>query len=139
MTTAVLGGVKTFLLNHGQVKHLMSISIPTPKKGDVTTCTNNCTIALFPQANKIILRIILKQLESYIGYETPMEQAGLKKECGARDQIANVSESWTGQGSTTRMSNCFIYYTKDFDSVQHLKMWNSMRSVGIPKHLAVLI
>jgi len=37
------------------------------------------------------------------------------------------------------MSTCFIDYTKALDSVQHLKMWNSIRSVGITKHLTVLI
>jgi hypothetical protein len=68
-----------------------------------------------------------------------MEQAGLRKGHGAREQIANVSESWTQQGSTTKMSNCFIDYTKNFYSVQHPKMWNSIRSVGIPKNLTVLI
>jgi len=139
MTTVVSGGVKTFLLNHGQVKHLTAIFIPSPMKADVKKCTNNCTIALFPHENKILMRNFKKQLKSYIGYETPMEQTGLRKGHRAREQIASVSESWTAQGSTTKLSNCFIYYTKDFDSVQHLKMWNSMRSVGIPKHLAVLI
>ena len=29
------------------------------------------------------------------------------------------------------MSICFLDYTKVFDSVQHLKMWNTTRSVGI--------
>jgi hypothetical protein len=87
------------------------------------------------------MRIIQKQLETYtyIGHETPMEQPGLRKGCGARDQISNVSETWTAQGSTTKMSKCFRDYTKDFDSLQHLKMWNSKRSVGISKHLTVLI
>jgi hypothetical protein len=118
---------------------ITSIFIPSPKKGDVTNCTNKCTIALFAHANKILLRIIQKQLEMYIGYEMPMEQTGLRKGHGAREQIANVNESWTAQGSTIKMSKCFIYYTKDFDSVQHLKMWDSIRSVGITKHLTVLI
>jgi hypothetical protein len=67
------------------------------------------------------------------------EQAGLRKGRGAREQIVDVSDSWRAQGSTTKMSKCFIDCTKDFDSVQHLKMWNSIRSVGIPKHLTVLI
>jgi hypothetical protein len=67
MTTAVTGGVKTFLLNHGQVKYLTPIFVPSPKKEDVTKGTNNCTIVLFPDANKILLRIIQKQLESHIG------------------------------------------------------------------------
>jgi hypothetical protein len=138
MTTAVQGWVKTFLLNHGQVKHLTSIFITSPKKGDVTKCTN-CTTALFPHANKILLKTIQMQLELYIGYEMPMEQAGLRKGHGTRANIANVNVSWTAQGSTIKMSNCLIDYTKGFDSVQHLKMWNSIRNLGITKHSTVLI
>jgi len=75
----------------------------------------------------------------HIGYETLMEQAGLRKVCGAREQTASVNESWTVQGSTTKMSIWFIDYTKDFENVQNFKMWNSIGSVGIPKHLTVLI
>jgi len=52
-----------------------------------------------------------------------MEQAVLRKGRLERDQIAIVSESWTVQGSTTRMSIRFKDYTKDFDKVQHFKMW----------------
>jgi len=33
-----------------------------------------------------------------------MEQAGLRKGCGAREQTASANESWTVQGSTTKMS-----------------------------------
>jgi hypothetical protein len=43
-------------------------------KGHVTKYTNNCTTAVFPHANKILLRIIQQQLESDTGHETPMEQ-----------------------------------------------------------------
>jgi hypothetical protein len=85
------------------------------------------------------MRIIKKLLQSYIRYETPMEQPGLRKGHGARDQIVTVSKSWTAHGSTTKMSICFIDYTKDFDSVQQSKMWNSIRSLGITKHLTLLI
>ena len=126
-------------MNHGQVKHLKSIFIPSTRKGDVTKGTKNCTIAIFPHVNKILLTIVQKQLESYNGYETRMEQAGLRKGRGAREDTASVNESWTAQGSTTKMSNCFIDYPKDFDSVQHLKMWNSIRSGGMLKHLPGLI
>jgi len=68
-----------------------------------------------------------------------MEQAGLREGHGARVQIASVSDSWTAQGNTTKMSNWFMDYKKDIDSVQHLKIWNSIRSVRISKHLTVLI
>jgi hypothetical protein len=135
LTTTVPGWVKIFLLNHGEVKQLMSIFILSPNKRDV----RNCTIVIFPHVNKILLRIIKKQLELCIGPETPMEQAGLRKWREAVEQIANVSDSWRAQGSTTKMSICFIDYAKDFDNVQHFKMWNSIRSVEIIKLLTVLI
>jgi len=66
MTTAVPGGVNTFLLNQGQVKHMTCIFVPSPKKQDVTKSTNNWTFALFPHANKILLRNTKKQHESYL-------------------------------------------------------------------------
>jgi hypothetical protein len=58
MTTVVPLKGNTFPLNHGQVT---SIFIPSPEK-DVTKCTNNCTNALFPNANKMHLRKKKKQL-----------------------------------------------------------------------------
>ena len=99
MTTAFLGVIKIFLLNHGQVKYLTSIFVHLPKKRDVTNCTNNCIIALFPHANKVLLRFIQIQLETHIMYETPMEKAGLRKWRGAREKIVKISESWRAQGS----------------------------------------
>ena len=43
-----------------------------------------------------------------------MEQAGLRKGRGAGDRMTTVSESWRVQGGTTKMSICFIDYTKIF-------------------------
>ena len=74
-----------------------------------------------------------------IAYKTPMEQAGFRKGHRAKEQITSVSESWAPQGSTTKMSICFTDYTKKLDSVQHLTMWNTIRSVGRTKHLTVFI
>jgi hypothetical protein len=61
MTTVVPGGFNTFILNHVRVKYLTPVFVPSPKKGYITKCTNNCTIALFPHAKKILLRIIKKK------------------------------------------------------------------------------
>jgi len=90
ISTTTLGpeGINKILLNHGQLKHLTCIFIPSPKKGVVTKCTNSTT-ALFPHTNKIPLRITKKQLVSYIGHETPMEQTGLSKGYGTNDQMTN--------------------------------------------------
>jgi len=45
MTTVVPEGVKTFLINHGQVKHLTSIFIPSPK--NVHKQMHHCAIASY--------------------------------------------------------------------------------------------
>jgi hypothetical protein len=34
---------------------------------------------------------------------------------------------------------CYVDYAKAFDSVEHSKMWNSMRNMGIPEHVIGLI
>jgi len=67
-----------------------------------------------------------------------MEQGVLRERYGTNEKIPSVSEAWRVQGSTTKHQN-LIDYTKGFDSVQHLKMWNIIRGVGISKHLTVLI
>jgi hypothetical protein len=51
-----------------------------------------------------------------------MDQEGLRKGRGAREQISIVSESWRIQGSTRKMSNSLIDCTKGFGSMQHLKI-----------------
>jgi hypothetical protein len=62
ITTAVQGGVKKFLLKHGQVKHVTSVFIHSPKKWDVTEYTKNGKTALLHYANKILFRIIKSNL-----------------------------------------------------------------------------
>jgi hypothetical protein len=109
-----------------------SLFIPLPKK-DVRGCSNNRTIALTPHASKILLRIIQKRLKPYIKLEMPVEQAGFRKGRGTRDQIATVR--WVLERTRERNKPvylCFIDYAKAFDSVEHSKMWNSMRNMGYP-------
>src|SRR5215467_9204708 len=34
---------------------------------------------------------------------------------------------------------CFIDYNKAFDCVEHSRLWNTLRSMGVPEHLIILI
>jgi hypothetical protein len=62
MITFAPGGLNMSDLDHGQVKRLTHIFVNSAKEGDVTTCTKNSTIVLFPRANKIFPTIIQKTL-----------------------------------------------------------------------------
>jgi len=67
--------VKAFLLNHWQVQFLSSLFISLTNKGYGTHCANNCSIAVFRYAIRILLKTFL-QLETHIEYGKPVEQAG---------------------------------------------------------------
>jgi hypothetical protein len=34
---------------------------------------------------------------------------------------------------------CFIDYSKAFDCVDHNRLWNNLRDMGVPEHLIILI
>ena len=56
--------------------------------------------------------------------ELPDVQAGFRKGRGTRDQIANIL--WIADKAREFQKNiyfCFIDYTKDFDWVDHNKLW----------------
>ena len=62
---------------------------------------------------------------------------GLRKGRGTKAQIASIS--WITEKAKEFQKNiCFIDYTKDFDCVDHNKMWKILE-MGIPDHLTCLL
>ena len=43
------------------------------------------------------------------------------------------------QESSRKISTCFIDYAKDFDCVDHNKLWKILKEMGIPDHLTCLL
>ena len=43
------------------------------------------------------------------------------------------------QDSSRKTSFCFIDYAKDFDCVDHSKLWKILKEMGIPDHLICLL
>ena len=79
-------------------------------------------------------------MESHINREISDTQAGFRKKRGTRDQIANlrwIMERQREYNQDTYL--CFIDYSKAFDCVDHEKMWNTLRVMGIPQHLICLM
>ena len=71
--------------------------------------------------------------------ELPDVQAGFRKGGGTRDQIANIC--WIIEKAREFQKNiyfCFIGYAKDFDCVNHSKLWKILKEMGIPDHLTCL-
>ena len=56
------------------------------------------------------------------------------------DQIANIH--WIIEKAKEFQKNiyfCFIDYAKDFDCVDHNKLWKILKEMGIPGHLIYLL
>ena len=47
--------------------------------------------------------------------------------------------SWKKQEFQKNIYFCFIDYAKDFDCVDHNKLWKILKEMGIPDHLTCLL
>ena len=78
-----------------------------------------------------------------MNHELPDVQAGFRKGRGTRDQIANIQKiCWIIEKAREFQINiyfCFIDYAKAFDCVDHNKLWEILKEMGIPDHLTCLL
>ena len=111
-----------------------------PKKGNAKECSNYGTTALISHASKVMLKILQARLQQYMNHEIPDVQAGFRKGRGTRDQIANIS--WVIKKARELQKNIyffFIDYAKDFDCVDHSKLWKILQDMGVSDHLICLL
>ena len=81
---------------------------------------------------KVMLKILQARLQHYVNRELPDVQAGFRKGRGTRDQIANIL--WIMEKAIEFQKNiyfCLIDYAKAFDCVDHNKLWNILKEMGI--------
>ena len=117
-----------------------SVFIPIPKKLNDKECSNCCTTALISHTSKVMLKILQVRLQQYVNWELPDVQAGFRKCRATRDQIANIC--WNIKKAREFQKNiyfCLIDYAKAFDCVDHNKLWNILKEMGIPDHLTCLL
>ena len=75
-----------------------------------------------------------------MNHELPYVQPRFIKGRGTRDQIANIH--WFMEIARKFQKNicfCFIDYAKAFDCVDHNKLWEILKEMGIPDHLTCLL
>ena len=64
-----------------------------------------------------------------------MYKLGTEKK-GIRDQIANIQQIIENAREFQKIIYfCFTDYAKAFDCVDHNKLWNILKEMGIPDHL----
>ena len=87
-----------------------------------------------------MLKILQARLQQYVNREIPDVQASFRKGRGTRNQIASIR--WIIKKAREFWKNiyfCFINYAKDFDCVDHNKLWNILKEMGISDHLTCLL
>ena len=87
-----------------------------------------------------MLKILQARLQQYMNREHTDVQAGFRKGRRTKDQITTIH--WIIEKARQFQKNiyfCFIDYAKDFDSVDHNKLWKILREMGIPDHLTCLL
>ena len=128
------------LENPLKITNDVSVFIPIPKKGNAKECSNYHTMALISHASKVIFQILQARLPQYVNRGLPAVQIGFRKGRGTRDQIANIR--WIIKKATEFQKNiffCFSDYTKAFDCVDHNKVWEILKEMGIPDYLTCLL
>ena len=87
-----------------------------------------------------MLKILQARLQQYVNCELPDIQAGFRKGRGTRHQIANIR--WIIEKAREDQKNiyfCFIDCAKVFDCVDHNKLWEILKEMGITDHLICLL
>ena len=86
-----------------------------------------------------MFKILQARLQQYMNQELPDVQAGFRKGRGTKDQIANIC--WIIEKARELQKNiyfCLIDYTKDFNCMNHNKLWKILKDMGITDHLTCL-
>ena len=87
-----------------------------------------------------MLKILQARLQQYVNRELPDFQAGFRKGRGTQDQIANIC--WIIEKAREFQKNiyfCFVDYARAFDCVDHNKLWEILKEMGIPDRLTCLL
>ena len=86
-----------------------------------------------------MLKILQARLQQYMNHELPYVQGGFRKGRGTRVQIANIHWIIAKAREFQKIIYfCFIDCAKEFDCVDHHKLWKILKEMGIPDYLTCL-
>ena len=87
-----------------------------------------------------MLKILQARFQEYVNCELSDIQDGFRKDRETRDQVANIH--WIIKKAWEFQKNIyfhFIDYAKAFNYVDHNKLWEILKEMGIPDHLTCLL
>ena len=86
--------------------------------------------------SKLMLKFLHTGLQQYMNCEHPDVQVGFRKIRETRDQTASIC--WIIRKARQFQKNIYFFfsdYAKAFDCVDHSKLWEILKEMGIPDHL----
>ena len=81
-----------------------------------------------------MLKILQAKLQQYVSQELPDVQIGFRKGRGTRDQIAYLHFK-EAREFQKNIYPCFIDFSKAFDCVDHNKLWEILKEMGVLDNL----
>ena len=90
-------------------------------------------------ASKVMLKILQARLQQYVNRELPVVQGGFKRQRNQRSSCQHPLDHRKSNRFQKNIYFCFIDYAKDFDCVDHNKLWKILKELGISDHLTCLL
>jgi len=117
-----------------------SILVILHKKGSALECNNYRTIALISHLGKVMMAILTERLRGKTEEYMSDEQAGFRKDRSTVQQILAlrlIGEK--ARRKNIKIYNCFIDFSKAFDSIDQSITWAAIESFGVDKRLTRLL
>ena len=110
-----------------------SVFIPGPKKGNAKEHSNYRTVALISDASQVTLKILQARFQQYMNQNIQIFKLDLEKEEEPEIKFPNPVNH---QKSNSRKTSTSVSLTtlKPL-TMDHNKLWNILKEMGIPDHL----
>lgn len=120
---------------------LKSEFIILPKKPGAKNCSEYRTISLMSHLLKLFLKIIHKRIYKLCEEQVSPTQFGFRNAVGTREALFSIQVLFQRcRDVNCDVYACFIDYQKAFDRVQHQKMTDTLRNIGLDdKDLRIII